>query len=109
VLQNEFFRDGWPVAEAQAAFREQLTGTIQKLRERLVADSVDFDALPLEARELLVDLSVFDGVDSLSDEQVRVIVALEWDHILIPEFYARPIADWPDSDRNKAFYERWKR
>jgi hypothetical protein len=109
VLRNEFFRDGWPVSEAQQAFREQLEATIQKLRSRLAGNSMDFDALPLDARELLVDLSVFDGVESLSDEQIRVIVALQWDRILTPEFYARHIADWPDSDRNKAFYERWKR
>lgn len=109
VLREDYFRDGLAVADAQTAFREQIAATIAALRERLANEDLEFNTLPLESRELLVDLSVFDGAESLSAEQIRAIAALEWEQILKPGFYARWIADWPDSDRNKAFFERWKR
>lgn len=109
VSSEVFFRDGWPVVEAEAAFRMQINTTVDGLRERLRSEEYDFDRLPLEAQELLVDFAVFDGVNSLTSEHITAIAALDWKRILEPEFYARRIADWPDSDRNKAFYERWKR
>lgn len=109
VEREEWFRDGWTVGEAKAAFREHLASVVAELRKRLASDGIDFDTLPLEARELLLDFSVFDGVAALSTVQIRVVATLDWNRILRPEFYARHIADWPDSDRNKAFYERWKR
>ena len=44
----------------------------------------------------------------LKPEFVAAVVRLDWKRILNPDFYARYEADWPDSVRNKAFYERWR-
>lgn len=99
---------GWAEADAGQALREELKSVEAGLRERLRQDlNREFDKLPQASREILLDFGFTEGVGALKADFLLTVVQLDWTRILDPDFYARYEADWPDSVRNKAFYERW--
>jgi hypothetical protein len=99
---------GWSEADAEQALQEELQAVETGLRERLRRDMKrEFNELPRASREILLDFGLTEGVGTLKADFLRTVVQLDWDRILNPDFYARYEADWPDSGRNRAFYERW--
>ncbi len=109
IADKKLYREGWSAADAERALREQLQAVAAELRVRLRGElSREFDGLPRASREILLDFGLTEGVARLQPEFVAAVVRLDWNRILDPDFYARYEADWPDSVRNKAFYERWR-
>ncbi len=108
VTNKKLFRDGWSEEEARQAFALQIAEVESQWAKRLeVQFSRKFDELPVESREILVDFGVSEGVKQVSPEFVQVAIDLDWERILLPEFYARHEAVWPNTERNQAFYQRW--
>lgn len=109
IADKKLYREGGSAAEAERALRKQLQAVAAELRVRLRGElNQDFDGLPRASREILLDFGLTEGVARLKPEFVAAVVRLDWKQILSPDFYARFEADWPDSLRNKAFYERWR-
>jgi hypothetical protein len=109
VFDNRFYAHGWPVEAAEKKLIEDLRATIEKLR-RVVQDRTgrDFDRLNPASREILLDFGYTEGADLLSDRLIQAAVSLDWETLLSPEVYVRYQADWPDSSRNKAYFDRWR-
>ena len=109
IADKKLYRDGWSAADAERALREQLQAVATEWRVLLRGElNQDFDGLPKASREILLDFGLTEGVASLQPEFVAAVVRLDWQRIRSPDFYARYEVDWPDSIRNKAFYERWR-
>jgi hypothetical protein len=109
IADKKLYRDGWSAADAERALREQLQAVAAELGVRLRGElSQDFEGLPRASREILLDFGLTEGVARLQPEFFATVVRLDWQRILDPDCYARYEADWPDSIRNKAFYERWR-
>jgi hypothetical protein len=109
VSDKKMYRDGWAVADADRALRERLKAVEAELREWLGRErNRDWSQLPAESREILLDFAFTESVGKLKPDFVDAVLRLDWKRILVPGLYARYEADWPDSVRNKAFYERWK-
>jgi hypothetical protein len=109
IADKKLYRDGWSAADAERALREQLQAVAAEWRVLLRGElNQDFDRLPRASREILLDFGLTEGAARLKPEFVAAVVRLDWQRILSPDFYARYEADWPDSVRNKAFYERWR-
>lgn len=98
---------GWSAEEADAALVQQLKSVESELRQRLLKDGVNFDQMQPACREILLDYGFTEGVAKLKPEWIQAVTQLDWVRILNPDFYVRYDADWPDSVRNKAFFERW--
>ena len=108
ISDKQFYVAGWSEADAGKALREELKSVETELRERLRQDlNRKFDELPRASLEILLDFGFTEGVGALKADFLRTVVQLDWNRILNPDFYARYEADWPDSVRNLAFYERW--
>ena len=109
IADKKLYREGWSAADAERALREQIQAVAAELRVRLRGElRQEFDELPRASREILLDFGLTEGVARLQPEFVAAVVRLDWKRILDPDFYARYEADWPDSVRNKAFYQRWR-
>lgn len=110
VPDKSLYDKGWSATEAEQALRDALASVTKELRERMrVEFACNFDALPQASREILIDFGFTEGVGAVRPEFIRAVLELDWGRILRPEFYVRYEADWPDSVRNKAFYERWRK
>ena len=108
IPDKKLYLEGWSAADAEQALREQLQAVETRLRVRLRRElKREFDALAPASREILLDFGFTEGVATLKPDFVETVVRLDWKQILNPDFYARYEVDWPDSVRNKAFYERW--
>lgn len=108
ISDVKLYVKGWSEADAEQALQEELQAVETGLRERLRRDMKrEFNELPRASREILLDFGLTEGVGTLKADFLRTVVQLDWDRILNPDFYARYEADWPDSGRNRAFYERW--
>lgn len=109
IADKKLYGEGWSAADAERALREQLQAVAAEWRVRLRGElNQDFDGLPRASREILLDFGLTEGVAGLQPQFVAAVVRLDWKQILDPDFYVRYEADWPDSIRNKAFYERWR-
>lgn len=100
---------GWSAEEADAALIQQLQSVESELRQRLQRDGKNIDQIQPASREILLDYGFTEGVAKLKPEWIQVVTQLDWEQILNPDFYVRYDADWPDSVRNKAFFERWEK
>jgi hypothetical protein len=101
---------GWSAGEADQALRDALASAMNDLRERMRREfQCNFDQLPQASREILIDFGFTEGVGAVRAEFIRAVLELDWGRMLKPNLYARYEADWPDSVRNKAFYERWRK
>jgi hypothetical protein len=110
VPHKNLHAKGWSAAEADRALRKALASATNEFRERMRREfETDFDQLPQASREILIDFGFTEGVEAVRAEFIRAVLELDWRRILNPEFYVRYEADWPDSIRNKAFYERWRK
>jgi hypothetical protein len=110
VTDKSLYAKGWSVAEAEQALRDALASVTNDLRERMRREfECNFDQLPQASREMLMDFGFTEGVGAVRAEFIRAVLELDWGRILKPEFYVRYEADWPDSVRNKAFLERWRK
>ena len=98
---------GWSAEEADAALVQQLKSVESELRQRLLKEGVNFDQTQPACREILLDYGFTEGVAKLKPEWIQAVTQLDWVRILNLDFYVRYDADWPDSIRNKAFFERW--
>ena len=108
ISDVKLYVKGWSEADAGQALQEELQAVETELRERLRLDlKREFDELPRASREILLDFGFTEGVGTLRADFLRTVVQLDWNRILNPDFYVRYEADWPDSGRNRAFYERW--
>jgi hypothetical protein len=100
---------GWSAEEADAALVQQLQSVKSELRQRLQQNGKNLDLIQPASREILLDYGFTEGVTKLKPEWIQAVTQLEWERILNPDFYVRYDADWPDSVRNKAFFERWEK
>jgi hypothetical protein len=100
---------GWSVEEADTALLLQLKSIESELRQQLQQEGKNFDEMPLASREILLDYGFTEGVAKLKPEWIQAVTQLEWERILNPDFYVRYDLDWPDTARNKAFFERWNK
>ena len=107
VSEKRFHQDGVTAADAECTLVARLQAVAAELRERLRRESQEFDTLPEASREILLDYGFTEGVAKLKPEWIQAVTQLDWGRILNPDFYVRYDADWPDSVRNKAFFERW--
>lgn len=110
VADKSLRAKGWSTAEADQALRDALASATNDLRERMRQEfKCNFDQLPQASREILIDFGFTEGVGAVRAEFIKAVLELNWRRILKPQFYVRYEADWPDSVRNKAFYERWRK
>jgi len=110
VPDKSLYANGWSAAEADQALRDALASATKDLRERMRREfQCNFDQLPQASREILIDFGFTEGVGAVRAEFIRAVLELDWRRILKPQFYVRYEADWPDSVRNKAFLERWRK
>jgi hypothetical protein len=108
VSEKNLYRDGWSKDEAQASFSRQIEQVESEWRQILPAKyGKNFDDLPVESRELLVDFGISEGVDKVKPEFIKAALDLDWKRLLDPNIYVRYEAVWPHTERNKPFYERW--
>jgi hypothetical protein len=108
VADKKLFRDGWSQEEARQGLLRQIAEVENDWRKRLSSEfKRNFDELPMESREILVDFGVSEGVAKVKPELIRAALELDWKHILDPAVYVRYEAVWPLTERNKPFYERW--
>ena len=109
VFDTNFYAHGWSVKAAAEKLIEDLRATIEKLRP-VVREKTgrDLERLDLASREILLDFGYTEGTDQLSDQLIQAAVSLDWETLLKPEVYVRYQANWPDSSRNKAYFDRWR-
>jgi hypothetical protein len=108
VTDKKLFRDGWSQEEAMESFTRQIAEVENEWRKRVSAEfKRDFDELPVESREILVDFGLSEGVEKVKAELIRAAIGLDWKRILDPGIYVRYEVAWPHTERNKPFYERW--
>lgn len=108
VPDKALYRTGWTQEEARQALARQVAEVETEWRQRLSSEfERNFDELPAESREILVDFGVSEGVEKVKAELIRATLVLDWNRILDPSIYVRYESSWPLSERNKPFYERW--
>ncbi len=109
VNDNARYIQGVSSAEADEQLRVSLESVVVQLRE-IISDITgrNFDELPQDSQEILLDFAWTEGVSALRNELIGAAVSLDWNLLLNPDVYSRNQADWPDSARNKAYYERWQ-
>jgi hypothetical protein len=108
VADKKLFRDGLSQEEAQQALLRQIAEVENEWREKLSSEfKRNFDELPTESREILVDFGVSEGVAKVKPELIHAALELDWKSLLDPSVYVRYEASWPLTERNKPFYERW--
>ena len=108
VIDKKLFRDGWSGEEALESFSRQIALVENEWRQILpVKYGKNFDKLPVESRELLVDFGISEGVDKVKPEFIKAALDLDWQRLLDPDIYVRYEVAWPHTERNKPFYERW--
>ena len=100
---------GWSAEEADAALIQQLKSVESELRQQLQREGKNLDQMQPACREILLDYGFTEGASKLKPEWIQAVTQLDWGRILNPDFYARYESDWPDSVRNKAFFERWNK
>jgi hypothetical protein len=108
VTDKKLFRDGLSQEEARQALLRQIAEVENEWREKLSSEfKRNFDELPTESREILVDFGVSEGVAKVKPDLIRAALELDWKRILDPAVYVRYESSWPLTERNKPFYERW--
>jgi len=108
VADKNLYRDGWSREEAQASFSRQIEQVESEWRQKLPANyGKNFDELPAESRELLVDFGLSEGVDKVKPDFIKAALDLDWKSLLDPNIYVRYEVVWPHTERNKPFYDRW--
>lgn len=108
VTDKKLYRDGWSKEEALENFNRQIAQVENAWREKLSAEyGRSFDELPAESRELLVDFGVSEGIDKVKPEFIQAALDLDWKRLLDPNIYVRYELAWPNTERNKAYYDRW--
>lgn len=108
VTDKKLFRDGWSEKEALESFNRQIAQVENAWRQKLPAQyGRNFDDLPTESKELLVDFGLSEGVDNVKPEFVKAALDLDWKRLLDPDIYVRYELAWPNTERNKAYYDRW--